>query len=439
MNFLIVFRTSPDVDHMAPLAWKLLEEGETVHAVMSAPYDVAGDHRIRLLRGYPGFRLHELRPPGERSSRLGRVRGRARASLPYAMFMLRRHGIRLVGVEWGYGLPPAYDRLRSPAGATAIVRSLARSLLHGDAPQQPRTSFIVAARLLGVPVVGLPHGTNIKLDPIPNDEIAGLHERGELDFSDRNSFAAYVMDSEHHRRMHVDFARGDPDVIQTWGSLRWAPDWFDVNSRLAPPFRWPGESHDLVKVLFMVPKWRNRVDAPAAIELVRRIQAVEGISLAVMGHPRARGGEDSDPLRADAGIAWERIHDVTGRNSVSVIREADVVIDVGSSIGMEVVLQGKVLLNPAYVHEIETLFDAVPGAAVTVADAAEAIAYLERHVAGQPHTVSATARDELLRIAVYGSHEPYDVPALYYRRVRELATSRTRGAATAGPAPDGGP
>jgi hypothetical protein len=426
LSYLIVFRTSPDVDHMSPLAWKLLKEGETVHAVMSVAYDVDGDHRLKLLREFPAFALHELQPASAGASRARRLLARARATVPYALWMLRRHRVRLVAVEWGYGLPPAYDRLRSPAGAVAVLRSLAGSLVHGDEPQQPRASFIVAARVLGIPTVGLPHGLNIKLDPIPNDEIAQMVASGTLDFSDRNRFTAYVLDSEHHRRMHIDMARGDPEVMQTWGSLRWSPDWFEVNRSLAPPFAWPADgAPGLVRVVFMVPKWRNRVHAPEAIELVRRLQTVDGISLAVMGHPRSRG-DDSDPLRADPGIDWGRIHDLTGLNSVSVIREADVVIDVGSSIGLEVVFQGKVLINPAYVHELETLFDALDGVAVTASDADAVVAYLERHVAGQPHELPAGVRDKLLREAVYGSREPFDVPGLYYRRVREMAAGSHR-------------
>ena len=147
MSYLIIFRASPDVDHMAPLAWKLLEEGETVHAVMSVGYDVATDHRLALLREYPRFTLHELRPASGERTRAGRLAGRARATLPYALWMLRRHRVRLVAVEWGYGLPAGYDRLRSPAGAAAVLRSLGGSLLRGDQPQQPRASFIAAAKL----------------------------------------------------------------------------------------------------------------------------------------------------------------------------------------------------------------------------------------------------------------------------------------------------
>ncbi|MGI8728503.1 MAG: hypothetical protein ACR2LK_00640 [Solirubrobacteraceae bacterium] len=418
MSYLIVFRASPDVDHMAPLAWKLLEQGETVHAVMSVAYDVDADHRLALLRGYPSFHMHELRPRGRDGLR-ERLSQRTRVTLPRVAWFLRQLDVELVAVEWGYGLAAGYDRLRSTAGARAVLGSLVGSLRRCNDPRQPRASFIVAARLLGIPVVCLPHGLSVKLDAASNHEAAALIAAGALDWRDRNRFDAYVLNTEHHRQIHLEHARGDPDVMHTWGSLRWSPEWFEINLRSSPPFAWPAGEEGHLRVVFMVPKWQNRVDAPAAIELVRRLQAVEGVSLAVMGHPRSLG-EDSDVLRSAPGIDWEQIHDLSGRNSVSVIREADVVIDVGSSIGLEVVLQDKVLVNPSYLHEIRTLFDAVEGAAVIASDAGEVIDYLVRHRDGDAHRIPAGAREELLRHAVYGTREPYDVAQLYCERLRAL-------------------
>jgi hypothetical protein len=69
------------------------------------------------------------------------------------------------------------------------------------------------------------------------------------------------------------------------------------------------------------------------------------VSLALKAHPRPAAG-GADLLRADPEIDWDAIHDVTPVDSVSLIRAADVVIDVGSSIGIETVMQGKVLVNP---------------------------------------------------------------------------------------------
>lgn len=422
MSFLVVFRASPDVDHLAPVAWKLLAEGEEVHAVVSTPYDVDADHRIALLRRSERFHLHHLWPQG-RATRRARLAGRWRATVPYALWLLRRHRVRLVAVEWGYGLAAGYDRLASPAGLLAVARSVAGSFRRSTDPQQPRHSLVVAARLRRVPTVCLPHGLSVKLDADTNPENAAALQAGGLDWRDRNRFAAYVLNTEHHRRIHLDHARGDPEVMQTWGSVRWSPEWFAVNRDAAPPFRWPDGAGDRVRVVLMVPKWVNRVDAPATVELVRRLHALDEISLAIQAHPRSIG-DPHDPLRAAGGLDWDRIHDLTGLQSVSVIREADVVLDIGSSIGLEVVLQGKVLVNPAYLHELRTLFDDVDGVAVPAAGPDDVVAYLRRHAAGEPHVVPEAALAELLRRAVYGEREPFDVLGLYSGRLRELAGTR---------------
>lgn len=424
MSYLFVFRTGPDIDHMSPLAWKLLEQGEHVEGVMSAGYDPAGDRRIELLCSYPRFRLHAA-PPAE--GRLNSLRGYLRATLPAVLALLVRRRVKLVAVEWGYGLPAAYDRLRSPAGAVAVARSLGRSLLkaRSDPARQMRSSAVVGARLLGIPTVCLPHGLSVKLDMASNGEIVEMLERGPLPWKDRNRFSAFVFNTEHHRQWFLDNAEGDPAVMQTWGSLRWSPEWFAKNRSLAPPVSWPGAEGTL-KVVYMVPKWANRVHADAAIDLVRRLQEVEGISLAVMGHPRKKEG-NADPLRAAPGVDWNRIQDFSGASSVAVIDACDVVIDVGSSIGIEVLMQGKVLINPTYVHDLETIFDTIEDLAVVAHDADTVTAYLRDHVSGHPHRAPGEAMERLMREAVYGSRPaPFDVLEEYGSRVRELTTQGGR-------------
>jgi len=421
MSFVFVFRTGPDIDHMSPLAWKLLDTGEEVHAVMSPGYDATGDHRIDLLRRYPAFHLHECPP---QAGRIGRARSMLRATLPAALFRLARSRASLVAVEWGYGLPAGYERLRSPAGAYAVLRSLVGSFVRArsNTARQLRYSYVVAARLLGIPTVCLPHGLSIKLDMAANAEIQELLRSGPIKWQDRNRFAAFVFNTEHHRQWSLANASADPEVMQTWGSARWSPEWFEKSRELAPPFTWPEQS-DRLKVVFMVPKWPNRVHAEEAIELFRRLAEMDEISLALMGHPRKKQG-GSGPLREAEGVDWSRLHDISGANSVAVIDAADVVIDVGSSIGIEVVMQHKVLINPTYIHELKTLFDSVEGAAVVAHSADEVTDYLRRHAAGNPHSVPADSYEELLRIAVYGNRpQPYNVLEEYLERVSTLASS----------------
>jgi hypothetical protein len=429
MSYLFVFRAYPDIDHIAPLAWKLLEGGDEVHAVISPRYDPADDHRLLLLQTYPAFRLHEIWPEPEGPRRARRwgaaIRGTLRSTVFHAAWLVARHDVRVVGVEWGYGLRAGYERVRSLAGVRDVARSVARSLRLAPRkdPHQTRTNFLVAARLLGRATVCLPHGLSIKLDPASNHEVERALSNGGLNWRDRNRFTAYVLNTEHHRRIHIEHAGGDPEVMQTWGSLRWAPEWFEINRGLAAPYVWPGAADGRLKVVFMVPKWRNRVDAGAVVDLVRRLQTHPAVSLAVKGHPRPADGS-ADPLRADRGIDWPSIHDVTRVDSVALIGAADVVIDVGSSIGIEVVLQGKVLVNPYYLHEVRTLFDEIPASCVRAARADEVLRYLDAHAAGAPRRASPTAVGNLMRRAVYGDRpEPFDVLDHYRERLRELATT----------------
>lgn len=325
MSFAIVFRSYPDTDHLAPMAWKLLEEGEEVHAVIARGYEPDGDHRIAQLRRYPRYREHRILP--RRGGRLADAVAFVRTTLPWALALVVRKRVRLVVVEWGYGLPPGYERPLSRAGVVAVLRSLGRSIARaarGDV-HQTRSNFMLAARLLGRSVVCLPHGLSIKLDAVT----ATTDKGREYDWSDRNRFSAYVMNTAHHRQWAVDHANADPEVFQTWGSLRWAPAWFERNYTSAPPFSWPEEiGSGGVKVVLMTPKWINRVHADQAVSLVRRLQKLEFVSLAVKDHPRVEARAGS-PLRADPEIDWSRIHDITDVDSVSIIRAADVIIDVG--------------------------------------------------------------------------------------------------------------
>ena len=164
------------------------------------------------------------------------------------------------------------------------------------------------------------------------------------------------------------------------------------------------------------------------MRLLERIHELDFVSLAVMGHPRVAtdaaiaNGDAGDPLSRSTAIDWDRVADVTGVNSVSLIEECDVVVDVGSSIGIEVLMQGKTLVNPTYIHELTTLFDTVEDAAVVANSADEVVEYLEAHSAGSPHRAPDAAYDALMQVAVYGSRpEPFDVLQEYATQLSQTS------------------
>src|SRR4051794_12495404 len=283
MSYLFVFRTYPDVDHMVPLAWRLLSDGEEVHAVVSPGYDVANDHRLRFLQSFERFQLHVASTWWRR--------------LPtWAFAIMLRHRPRVVCVEWGYGFHDGYDNLRSLAGVRDLLRSLVGSVRRVGDPKQTRMNFMIAARLLGSAVACFPHGLSVKLGKVLNDQMARDFAQGNYDWRDRNRFSAYFVNTEHHLQWHLDHANGDPQVMQNLGSLRWAPDWFELNRQLVHPHRWHEDTQGKVKVVYMTPKGENRLNADASIELLRRLSAADHVSLAVKAHPR-HAENSQDPLR----------------------------------------------------------------------------------------------------------------------------------------------
>lgn len=424
VSYLFVLRVSPDVDHMAPVMWKLLEEGGEVHAVVTGGYDAGSDYRIQFLCGYERFHLRVMGGvAGERRKAAYLLSDNIVAAAVY----LVRHRVRVVATEWGGGPPAGIDRPLSRAWWRVVLGEAKRLVLMTGRPSPwlTRWDFMLAAKFLHRSLVCLPHGLNVKLDAITTKEGEVLLERPHP-WHDRNRFDAYVLNTEEHRQWHLEHATGDPAVMQTWGSARWDPAWFERNRSIAPPFTWPEGEGDRLKVVLMAPKWEKRVDADAVVGLVEALQALDFVSLAVKQHPRPEDGS-VEPLRNAPGIDWARIHDVSRVDSVPLIEVADVIVDVGSSIGIEVVMQGKVLLNPTYLHGITTFFDEIEGTAVVARNRAEVVEYLRAHARGDRHEVPAAAYDALVRRAVYGSRpEPFDVLDLYRRRLGELAQSSGR-------------
>jgi hypothetical protein len=410
VSYLFLFRAYPDIDHMSPLAWKLLEAGEEVHAVVSPGYDPSGDHRLEFLASHERFHLHA---PWRRRGPLAMLC----ATFPYALYLLLRCRARLLAVEWGSG--PRVSGIGSPGAPAAIARRLASSILAARRPdpQQVRANLILGATLLRRPVVALPHGVSVKLAGL---KLRDPEANGATQWADRNRFALCAYESREHLEMHLEHKNGDPSILEALGSLRWSPQWFELNREIAPSFAWPEADDGRLRVLLMAPKWRKRVDVEATRDLLRTLCGLDFVSLAVKGHPRKAGS--LKPLEETPGVAWSEVHDVSRADSVPLIDASDVVIDVGSSIGLEVVMQGKVLLNPAFIHELTTVFDELDGSCVRAESVEQVASYLRRHHEGSPHVVGDEVMAELQRRCVYaGSAEPYDVPSRYAERVRALA------------------
>jgi hypothetical protein len=281
-----------------------------------------------------------------------------------------------------------------------------------------RSKLIASALRLGLPVFALPHGVSTKLAVDYHPKLTELMKQnaGELPFDDRNCFTAWVFPAEFHRQLMIAQARMDPAVGQTWGSLRFCPEWMAVLDRILPPSGLPARAPGQLRVVFFLPKWGNRVDRPRTNNLLRMLAARTDLQLIVKTHPRPGVSElDPDTL---ADLAANPSVVMAGQaHSAALVRESDVTIDIGSGMAIDAALLRRYLIYPAFLHGNRLIFDEVQ-ACVIPADEAETMAALDRMAAGTEPPLSDEVVAALARECVYGGREPFDVPAHYHERVQ---------------------
>ena len=100
----------------------------------------------------------------------------------------------------------------------------------------------------------------------------------------------------------------------------------------------------------------------------------------------------------------------------ALLEWADCVINFGSSIGIEALLQGKPLIAPSYLHG--TVRSTRPrGAALAATTDDEILQQLRQIGGGEWQDSTAQGREALFREIIYGGEGPHDVLESYYGKI----------------------
>ena len=213
-----------------------------------------------------------------------------------------------------------------------------------------------ATRTLDIPAICIPHGQNIYINYDVNHALRRQYKSTLQwpDFSDRDGFDAYVVQTDRHRTQHVEWGMS-PAKVHAWGSLRFDPEWIKTNSKLyslndSPKVR----KKDELAVVFFLPHWRYNVDESLCVELIQRIANVPHVTLQVKGHTR---GDKLSPERIQQLQQYPNCILNSDFESTPLLDWADVVINFGSSIALEAVVKNLPVIYPLFLHENETIFD----------------------------------------------------------------------------------
>ena len=384
-TILFVLNNFNDVDHMAPLVLRLLEKGTRIVVLCFSDYDLSSDPRIfhfQTFQGYRVIRLPMLVPLHKSSNLVKKLIRETLFNLFFAVFLLRRY--KISGCVYTWCTP------------------------HSKGFQ---TKLFLAARRLNIPNICLPHGQNIFLNFDVNDYLSTLYAKTGRwpDFSPRNKFDLYVVQSKHHRDWNISWGM-DPKIIVAWGSMRFSPSWikhhlnfFDTYSKLMPL------QDDAVKVVFFIPHWHYNVNVTATIDLIKEIAHMDNVLLAIKGHTRGDVVSASDYAYL---AKLKHVDPDVKAPSSSLIAWADLVINFGSSIGLEAIASKKHVINPSFLHKNKTVFDH-SGAVYDALSIFEVISLIDRARSGDLVPSKLTATNGLLKREVFADQENYD-PITFY-------------------------
>jgi len=417
---LFILNTFNDIDHISPVIWKFIQKGEKPIVIFHSSYDYKKDYRIQFLQREGELEIYPM-PDGKferyraelgskktnsllerirskkakwylyrlrnRQSFFGKLYRRFRFDCSFEMDWLREKNISAAVFEWN-----------TPAGSGEVLERI-----------------FYAAKGLGIPTFSIPHGCNIYLNSDINKIYRTNMVKGILpDFTDRNEFDHYVVQSRYHLEHFVRFGM-HRSRIQAWGSVRFYPEWQQINLKLCGEFQPKKDVVNRLKVVFMLPHWNYNVHKQKTLKLLDEISQKDWVHLIIKDH--TRGSTGLLPLKHQEKYdAKDNVEIDIDAHSPALIRWADVVINFGSSIGIEALLQDKTLIHPGYLHSNWTIFDET-GAALLANDNTDVIGYLENLNEGVVLKISSNGIAAIYRSIIYGGNEPYDVLSYYYNQI----------------------
>ncbi|MBD3379366.1 MAG: hypothetical protein GF408_02775 [Candidatus Omnitrophica bacterium] len=400
---LFLLRTYNDIDHITPVIWKALKEGEKPIVFFWEKYDHRADYRLRYLRDNYGL---EIVYPGSVFGPLGKISLKFRYNRLFASRFLEKNGISACVFDYAPGL--SREDILGKRGVPDFF---------GRGISDIREAFLAACRDTGVETFCLPHGLRVYMNEDPTERSRTLLEKtGKLsDMSDRNIYDHYVFQSRYHREDSIK--RGmDPGKCHVWGSARFCPEWARTNLELCGDFSPAKDDSGRLKVVFMLSHWGYNIDEKALFSLVYAMADLPFVYLFVKDQPRGTGSLPAQDKEKLGRLPNVEVSCDNSQHSPAIIKWADVVMNFGSSIGIEALQQGKVLVNPSYIHTNYTVFDETE-ACIRAGSERDVLDLLEGINAGKDVRVPEENKRVLYREAVYGRDREYDVLGEYYSNI----------------------
>lgn len=333
-HHLFVIRDKAELDHMLPLIDLLAENGDSIVAWVGSDKALGDDQKIDLLRNI--CQVGDLD---------------AQRVVKFIDRLLRHRSILVLLRGWVNRLIPLFStEFRQFLRFNSVVVGW------GGFGREP----LSLAKFLNIRSICVPHGFNIFKGTRITDTFEDFSNQLP-NFSDRHNFSAFIVNNEHTRKFLVDCGM-ESHRITTLGSLRFTESWSRVlEADLPQPPRVEREPHRK-HIIFFLPNPNYRVNWKVLTQLTEAL-AVSSYRVTVV--PHLRGDQDTNASDFTSFIfGLESSAFVVDRSTSlpeTLVRNADVVLFSGTSMGLLGLLQGKPTFHLDFVTRNETIFQDLPG------------------------------------------------------------------------------
>lgn len=332
-------RGIPDIDNISPLIYRILDLGHTVTVFLDSEARTLFDHPIVVyLASLEGVVLCDYI---NRSSDVNDLK-----------VFLERSDLLLC--DWGPGIP------------LTVTQKMKNLLLNRGYSFRQKCLRVAMDR--GIRLIAFPHGYNTREDVKTKNNNKGRALLNTLnfsrvieDYSDRGVFDLFVFNNDAYRVICEKYYNMSRVTTKVIGPFKYAKWWLDILRENVYPDVKTGSTSCLEVVIFL-PKWANNVDSLKVDELMMKLSLLNGFNFIFKEHPRPGVSVLTDKMRS----LVNRVEGftVSSQDSRVLLEMVDVVIDFGSSISLDALVQSTPVIYPEYVQTNTSILSRFEGIGV---------------------------------------------------------------------------
>jgi len=412
MKILFFIKAYNDVDHFSPIIHRLLSISIPVHIIVFSDLSLDDDYRIDELKKIDGLTIEYL----ENKYKITRSK-RKISRLHFYLNKLKSYNSPYGVLKRKYFLDCRREvEFLKNNDIHALVIEWSTPTSNGLAVEK----YFRAAKSIGCTTYSLPHGCNIYKNPDVNNGYVNRSYKGRIldDAEERNKFDYYIFQGKSRRDQCVKLGYA-PNSTQHWGSVRFYPEWQKLNLKMCPPFDFKLKEESVFKIVFMDHQHDYNVFPDKIQDTLRVLSNIKGVFVLLKASTREgksshiEGYEKLIQSTSNMQFAPDDAH------SPSLIKWADCVINYGSSIGLEALIQKKPLVTPTHLDANTSLFDFY-NAGYIVNNDKEMVSVINELMSdpSKQYTRSQVeCIEDLMNEIVYGGYGEHDVIASYVNKI----------------------